>query len=69
MNTPLKLSDQQQKLVSTLMDNPSLVLECGWGESGLNRVADIFFTDTYYPFDRAMMEDLTESAKLAGLIL
>ena len=69
MNTPLKLSDQQQKLVSTLMDNPSLVLECGWGESGLNRVADIFFTDTYYPFDRVMMKDLTESAKLAGLIL
>lgn len=69
MNTPLKLSVQQQKLVSTLMDNPTLVLECGWGEGGLNRVADIFFTDTYYAFDRAMMKDLTENAKLAGLIL
>jgi hypothetical protein len=69
MNTPLKLSVQQEKLVSTLIDNPSFVLECGWGESGLNRVADIFFTDTYYAFDRAMMNDLTESAKLAGLVL
>ena len=69
MNTPLMLSVQQQKLVSLLLDNPSLVLECGWGESGLNRVADIFFTDTYYAFDRLMLKDLTENAKLAGLIL
>ena len=69
MNTPLKLSVQQQKLVSTLMDNPSLVLECGWGENGLHRIADIFFTDTYYSYDREMLTDLTKNSKLAGLIL
>ena len=69
MNTPLLLSVQQRKLVSLLMDNPSLVLECGWGESGLNRVADIFFSDEYYDFDRLMLKDLSHNAKLAGLIL
>ena len=69
MNTPLLLSVQQRKLVSLLFDNPSFVLECGWGESGLNRVVDIFFSDEYYDFDRDMLKDLSHNAKLAGLIL
>ena len=66
---PLMLSVQQEKFVSLLMNNLSLILECGFSENELNRVSDIYQTNTYYDFDRDMLKDLHQNAKVAGLIL
>ena len=66
---PLMLSVQQEKFVSLLMNNLSLILECGFSENELNRVLDIYQTNTYYDFDRDMLKDLHQNAKVAGLIL
>ena len=69
MNTPLMLSVQQEKFVSLLMNNLSFILECGFSETELNRVSDIYQTNTYYDFDRDMLKDLHQNAKVAGLII
>ena len=69
MNTPLMLSVQQEKFISLLMKNLSFILECGFSENELNRVSDIYQTNTYYDFDRDMLKDLHQNAKVAGLIL
>ena len=69
MNTPLMLSVQQEKFVSVLMDNLSFILECGWSINELNRVVDISINKTYYDFDKDMLKELHQNAKLAGLVI
>jgi hypothetical protein len=44
-------------------------MECGYGETEMNRIAHIFFTNTYYDFDRDLLNNLTNSARWAGWIL
>jgi hypothetical protein len=66
---PLMLSVQQEKFISILMENLSFILECGFSETELNRVSHIYQTNAYYDFDRDMLKDLHQNAKVAGLIL
>ena len=71
MNTPLPLmlSVKQENLLRRLVDRPSFIMECGYGEIEMNRIAHIFFTNTYYHFDRELLNNLTNSARWAGWII
>jgi len=71
MNTPLPLmlSAKQENLLRRLVDRPSFIMDCGYGETEINRVAHIFFTNTYYDFDRELLNNLTNNARWTGWII
>ena len=70
MSTKLKLSIAQEKFLKLILDkHPEFVFECGWGDMEFHLLDTIYNNGCYEDWNRELLNDLRENAKLAGIIL